>query len=112
MHLVCHRGTNMLQPDTADVTKQLGRPGCLPLQQRLVDLAGVLLEHLAVCPAFPPGNEINTSCCCRMQSYINHDGTGAIASIGSELSQIAVADVEEVGLPASFCWLAAHQRSD
>ena len=32
-----------------------------------------------------------------MQSYVNNDDTGAIASIGSELSQIAVTDVAEVG---------------
>ena len=108
MLLACHCGTKVLQPDTAGVTQQLGRLGCLPLQRRLLDLAGVLYQRLAVSPAFQSGNELNTSCCCRMQSYVNHDGTGAIASIGSELSQIAVADVEEVGLPASCCWLAAH----
>eukprot|EP00891_Asterochloris_glomerata_P002381 jgi/Astpho2/2381/Aster-05640 len=40
------------------------------------------------------------------ESYINHDGTAAIASIGSELSQIAVADVEELveGAEAKACW--------
>ena len=42
-----------------------------------------------------------TSCYCCMQSYVNNDGTSAIASIGSELSQIAVADVAEVGVPAA-----------
>lgn len=90
-----------LQPDRADVTQQLGRLGCLPWQRRVLDLAGVLHGPLADCPVLTSGNRVKpSSCCCRMQSYINHDGTAAIASIGSELSQIAVADVEEVGVPA------------